>query len=133
MPTASEDYLSYAPEAFDSLSNTLTALTRYAECGELALTDSQAFASLETLGWRRFEAQLQRITALRQRRRQIREWFDGFRTMRFVRLAAAEYPDQPLLATLRKLLSAEPGTPAETLLSRLIEDERSVTIWPDDH
>jgi len=133
MPTASEDYLSYAPEAFDSLSNTLTALTRYAECGELALTDSQAFASLETLGWRRFEAQLQRITALRQRRRQIREWFDGFRTMRFVRLAAAEYPDQPLLATLRKLLSAEPGAPAETLLGRLIEDERSVTIWPDDH
>jgi hypothetical protein len=131
MPAHSEEYLSYAPATFDSLANTLTALTHCAAGGELMLTDNEARISLDTLGWARFEQQLRHTSAPRQRRRQIREWFDGFRTMRFVRLAAASYPDQPLLNSLRNLLSAAPDTSAETLLNRLIDDEKSVTILPD--
>jgi hypothetical protein len=35
-----------------------------------------------------------------QRLRRVHEWFDGFRTLRFIHLLRDEFPDQPLIETL---------------------------------
>jgi hypothetical protein len=38
-----------------------------------------------------------------QRNKAVRDWFDGFRTLRFVHEARRLHPDEPLLDTVRKL------------------------------
>ena len=132
IPDDSEQFLSYAPEVFTLLADTLVSLNRFASVGAaLALPDA-AQGALQELGWRAMQSRLAALTSAVNRRRQLREWFDGFRTMRFVRLLAVVHPEVPLLKNLRRLLSAEPECAASELLRRLIEAEKPVTISPTD-
>jgi hypothetical protein len=132
MAEDSEAYLSYAPEVFTLLAETLASLHQYAADGNDPPLRQPAVRALNELGWPTIQATLARLAARQQRHRALREWFDGFRTMRFVRLLAAEYPAVSLLQSLRRLLSADPDCPATELLQQLIEAEKPVTISPTD-
>lgn len=128
IPEDSDRYLSYAPEVFGSLRATLTALEHLALHGDWQLDDSLAQSWLDTLGWQTFAARLAEVVDPVQRTRRIHDWFDAFRTMRYVRLAAHAFPDRPLLDSVRGLLpDATPSqTPAE-VLELLIEREKRIT------
>lgn len=129
IPEDSGSYLSYAPEVFVSLRKTLTALERLALHGEWQLNDPDARSWLNTLGWHTFSGRLAEVVDPVQRTRRITDWFDAFRTMRYVRLAAHSFPDQPLLDSVRALLpDARVGRAPVDLLEVLIEREKPFTV-----
>ncbi len=132
IPDDVEAYCSYAPEIFTILAATLKTLHRHADDGSAPVLGDAARAALVELAWPAMQSQLAQIPDSQRRQRALREWFDGFRTMRFVRLLAKTHPDVPLLANLRSLLSAEPDYSAVQLLLRLIDAEKPVTISPTD-
>lgn len=93
-------YTSYNIRSFDVLKQTLARLTDFAvqnRWSQNPATDRL----LEQLGWQSFmEKARDHYPAGQQRLRRVHEWFDGFRTLRFIHLLRDEFPDQPLIETL---------------------------------
>jgi len=126
IPSNSEDYLSYAPAVFQTLAGLLEALAEYAATGSWRPVDD-CTEKLNALGWQRFAARFDKVSAPEQRQRRLKDWFDGFRTMRYLRLASAEYPQQPLLATLRHGFTKASAS-AEELLQLLRHNGNLFTL-----
>jgi hypothetical protein len=100
IPDDVEQFVSYPDEAFDELSQTLRAMTRWSLRGDPFRLPEAPFSRLSRLGWD--PDRVGRAHAPGPRRlRACHEWFDGFRTMRFVRMAAQEMGEPRLLETLR--------------------------------
>ena len=109
IPDDGESYLSYAPEVFDDLGDLLHRLNRF------ALEDKPLDSPLlDALGWRRFVTQ---HAPGQRRQRAVNEWFDGFRTMKYVRRSGERWPDQPILTTLRRELGEPDADPSQLLAS----------------
>ncbi len=102
-----EAYHSYAPRAFELLSQTHRFLARYAETPEAAAPPAAA-TILSTLNFPRIADRLHsQHRTVGQRRKALHDWFDARRTLRFVHETRRYWPDAPLLASLRKLPRAE--------------------------
>jgi len=128
MPAESAAYLSYAPAAFESLSQLLDAQRQFAATGSWQ-QPPDCGDWLRELGWQRCVDSIEGLTSPVQRARRITEWFDGFRTMRYLRLAASRYPHQPLLASLRTTLAdASPAAREGELLDLLRHNGNRFTI-----
>jgi hypothetical protein len=107
-PADPEQALSYAPAAFAALGDTLAALERFSVQGIALDLSSTAAVALAELGFPSEHFAAAHPPGPR-RRRAVMEWFDGFRTMRFVRLLERQHPQEPLLESWRRRLgSAEP-------------------------
>ena len=128
IPAASEDYVSHARDAFRSLAEVLAAMRAFAVSGTWQ-PPAHSVDWLEQLGWARFQPRLDAVETQSQRQRRLHEWFDGFRTMRYLRLAAARYPQRPLLETLRsELVAADRSMTAEELLGLLRHNGNPFTL-----
>lgn len=100
IPDDIEQFVSYPDQAFDELLQTLRAMTDWSLRGEPLRLPDAPFSRLTRLGWN--PDRVGRAHAQGPRRlRACLEWFDGFRTMRLVRMAAREIGERPLLETLR--------------------------------
>jgi hypothetical protein len=114
MPADPEAFASYPPAAFDSLAGVLIGLQHWALSeGPLDL-DAESGTAVATLGWNPYRLVRQHPPGTK-RLRAVLEWFDGFRTMRFIRLRQAQLPPAPLLATLRTELAMPEAAPAALL------------------
>jgi hypothetical protein len=96
-------YLSYHPECFALLTTALEALNRWAEQPERPLPEDIG-TRLNAQGFEDFAAnQAKQNTQPQQRHQWVHDWFDGLKTLQFVRGCGEAYPDQPLLQTLAHL------------------------------
>ncbi len=103
-------YKSYNIESFAILKKTLSRLDKFAETDDWH-EDPVTTDCLAEIGWHKFMATARRkYPTGRQRLRRVHEWFDGFRTLRFLHLLRREFPDQPLLETIGHELDASSGT-----------------------
>ena len=115
-----ESYTSYAPESFELLAEAL----RYIESlGETPLS-RETKAVLSGLGFQAFIASARRQYKRPETlRKALHQWFDAFRSLRFVHEARHFHPDVPLSDSLDKLFgSIDHG-------SKLVELERSGRRW----
>lgn len=88
-------YHSYNPQSFTLLATALQHLENLADSGALA-TDS-AGDYLRQLGITNLRSKLHTKYAHRaQRQKMLTQWFDAGKTLRFIHLARAQYPDLPL-------------------------------------
>ncbi len=121
MPEDPACYLSYAPECFDELKALLDNL-RCAQPGRPWQNLAAADKALQTLGFFEFFARAQRqFKSPATLQKALHQWFDAFRTLRFIHEIRRTYVDVPLLETLDVLL----GTPADGHLEKLRNLERS--------
>ncbi len=95
-------YQSYHFEVFVHLRDTLAALNRFAETGQLALEDPN-LSILLSLGFSDRQETFVSAYPPRQRRRAVNDWFDGLRTLKFVRALSHHHPHTPLLKTIGTL------------------------------
>ena len=125
-PSRPQDYLSYSPASFELLRGVLAAIAGVA-AGAAWEADAQADAVLAALGF--FDAL---HAAQRQQRnpdtlrKALHQWFDGFRTLRFVHECRRFHPDAPLLGSLASILADDYTDPQLQLhghLRRLTEIE----------
>ena len=117
LPADPDTFTSYPMAAFDALAAVQDALTRFALHDRPPSWTGPAATALIDLDWQMDRFRL-RYPPGRQRLRAVLEWFDGFRTMRFVRLLQNELPAATLLNELRVDL-AMPGALPDELLSAL--------------
>ena len=102
-------YTSYNPQTFVLLRETHLALQQFAQGSDPQTNGNADFTEqarqlLSDLGFEKLRHTLHTQYAdAHQRQRILREWFDGFRTLRFVHEARRFYPDQPLLLSLEGL------------------------------
>lgn len=117
-------YTSYSPDSFRLLRQTLTALEGASQSADLKL-DPKARQILDELGFagffRRAHAQYANPDNLRKA---ITDWFDGFRTLRFVHMCRRHYPDTRLLATLAHLYPALAGLPTSAMAQHFRDAEQ---------
>ena len=101
IPENPEDYVSFPWQAFEDLAGVHSALQAWAlgDRYDLDLPDDVASA-LAGLGWKGNRL-FPRHSPGERRLRAVLEWFDGFRSMRFLRLRQQALPPAPLLTTLR--------------------------------
>lgn len=99
---AGQSYNSYDVEVFVQLKHTLAALDRFAETGRLVLHEPN-LSILQGLGFAARERNFVSAYQPRQRRCAVHDWFDGLRTLKFVRALAKDLPETPLLPTLKDL------------------------------
>jgi hypothetical protein len=127
IPDRPEAYLSYAAASFELLREVLHGMAGVVAGGSWSASRSTD-AVLAELGF--FEA-LQ--AAQRQQRRPdtlrkaLHQWFDGFRTLRFIHECRRFHEDEPLLATLARVLGPAPAQARDSLqhyLDRLHSAER---------
>lgn len=115
-----QPYLSYAPESFDLLAN---ANTYIGSLGEAPLS-REARAILDELGLPKFLASMRRQYKRPETQlRALHQWFDAFRSLRFVHVARRFYADVPLAGTLDALLGRCDHS------AKLIEIERRGPRW----
>ena len=95
-------FLSYDLRAFQALKTTLAALDGFAETGVMEI-DRTLLEIINSLGWQDRAARFVRAYKPAQRRRAVHDWFDGLKTLRFMHLAADQFPHQPLLETIKSL------------------------------
>lgn len=95
-------YLSYDPNSFALLRDTLTFFERFSEtseqpCGPMATV-------LERIGFSRVSGRILHHYAAPSRRLEIlNQWFDAGKSLRFIHEARLFYPDQPLIKILAQL------------------------------
>ncbi len=107
---------SYAPESFDLLQEARRHIDQGVSPG------ARTRRLLEELGYyRQLESARVRIRHSHTLSKAMHQWFDGFRTLRFIHLARRHHPDRPLAPTLAELYG--PGDPA-ALLNRLRQRQR---------
>ena len=87
-----DGYLSYDPRSFEFLRDVINAISAKTEHS----LEGPPATTLETLGYFDF---VSRNPSVRQRH----EWFDGFKTLRFIHLMRDVLPDVPLLRSLSDL------------------------------
>ena len=123
MPADPDELHSYPMVAFDALGELLQALIEFAVHDKRMNVSEALIRSLDTLDWRsgRFR---DRYPPGRQRLRAVMEWFDAFRSMRFIRLQQQAHPPASLLGELRRDLNM-PAAQPHTLLNALVNLERS--------
>ena len=103
------DYLSYSWSSFGLLQTALAELDRFSN-GSLVLS-AEVKALLDALGFAKVVHQIKHQYSPGERRRvALHDWFDGFKTLRFVHEARRFHVDEPLLHTLPKLPSAVRNT-----------------------
>lgn len=103
------DYLSYSWSSFVLLHAALDELDRFSN-GPLALSP-QVQSILDTLGFAKVVHQIEhQYPPGPQRRVALHDWFDAFKTLRFIHEARRFHVDEPLLYTLPKLPSAVRNT-----------------------
>jgi hypothetical protein len=118
-PSRPQDYLSYAPASFELLRGVLAAIAGVA-AGAAWEAGAEADAALAALGF--FDAL---HAAQRQQRnpdtlrKALHQWFDGFRTLRFVHECRRFHPDAPLLDSLASILATDNADPQRQLHSHL--------------
>ncbi|MFV2091338.1 MAG: glycosyltransferase family A protein, partial [Pseudomonadales bacterium] len=103
MPDDVESFTSYNPQIFKELSSVLQNFKNWGLSGGSIEAQSEVAATcLGTLNWpdRALKLAHQHPPG-GKRLRAVTEWFDGFRTLRFLRMLADQMPHTPLLATLR--------------------------------
>ena len=97
-------YLSYDPNTFRLMKQALDALQTYAATAQLP--PGPIAELLSAIGFDRVcENIAARFDAGHRRHKALTDWFDAFRTMRFIHEARRYHPDTPLLATLADLPS----------------------------
>lgn len=95
-------YLSYHPASFELLATTFGYLSRVADEPSLPVPDPRVAAALNTLGFEILRPRLiEKYPTAARRGKVLTDWFDGFRTLRFIHEARTFYPDTPLMTTLR--------------------------------
>jgi hypothetical protein len=126
MTGGSEPYLSYHPAIFDLLATFQHALHHAPSFSDSPL-DAAPGEILEKIGFSAALPKLNKATNNQTRwRRSLIEWFDGFRTLKFVHAARKSLPDQPLVESVRKILDS--CEPPPTLLNRLRNLERQQNL-----
>ena len=96
-------YLSYHPACFTLLARAIDALDQWAVDPD-NFADDPVAQRLQALGFERFAKKLnQQNTNATKRRQSVRDWFDGLKTLQFVRRCGDRYPDQPLQQTVAGL------------------------------
>ena len=96
-------YLSYSPRSFSLLDQTLADLEHACQGHELQ-TNAEALQILDKLGFTQFFAHAQAQYAKPANlRKALYDWFDAFRTLRFIHECRRFYPDVPLLESLGEL------------------------------
>ncbi len=111
-------FKSYNIRSFAILKKTLDRLNRFGKADDWH-EDPATDDCLANLGWQTFmETARNKYPAGRQRLRHVHEWFDGFRTLRFLHLLRADFPDQPLLATIGHEMDVISGTLTGTISAR---------------
>jgi hypothetical protein len=124
MPDDPEAFNSYPPEVFTRLAGVLRSMRALGLRDETAELPADAEGPLMELGWQPLDFQ-HRHPAGPKRLRAITEWFDGFRTMRFIRMTDRSLGAVPLLETLRSEFDAPGAGPGELLaICRAREVER---------
>jgi len=118
-------YASYALESFSLLRQAIAFMTTLPNESNRRLPriDRRVTQILSTLGLDEAIANIDRQSPSEsQRQRALHDWFDAFRTMRFLHEARRFFPDAPLLTSLaeRSWSSSKAGSPM-TALSRLTE------------
>lgn len=106
-------YLSYHPICFTLLARAINALDQWAldqwaidqwTVDENHLGDDPVMGRLRALGFERFAVKLnQQKTTEGKRQQSVRDWFDGLKTLQFIRGWGDTYPDQPLQQTVADL------------------------------
>jgi hypothetical protein len=106
-------YLSYHPTCFTLLARAINALDQWAldqwaidqwTVDENHLGDDPVMGRLRALGFERFAVKLnQQKTTAGKRQQSVRDWFDGLKTLQFIRGWGDTYPDQPLQQTVADL------------------------------
>lgn len=96
-------YHSYHPRCFTLLAETIQGLNRWAQ--QPAITpDPHILQRLQALGFARFAGKLtQQKNQADKRQQSVHDWFDGLKTLQFIRGCQDIYPDQPLARTLADL------------------------------
>ena len=119
-------YLSYHPAIFGLLATFQHALHHAPGFSESPLHAAPG-EILEKIGFSAALPKLNKATNNQTRwRRSLIEWFDGFRTLKFVHEARKSLPDQPLVESVRKILDSCEPPPA--LLNRLRNLERQQNL-----
>lgn len=110
---ADDCYLSYHPQSFEYLRDVINAISSGTENS----LEGPAVTTLKQLGYFDYVA---RNPSVRQRH----EWFDGFKTLRFIHLMRNVLPDVPLVQSLS---DRWPGSrPDRTaLLTKMRNDDRN--------
>ena len=130
-------YASYNISSFEVLKQTLSRLTDFAthnRWSRVAATEQL----LQQLGWQTFMQKARdHYPPGQQRLRMVHEWFDGFRTLRFIHLLRTQFPDQPLVDTLTQHFdeagfsgsrpAGQPGEP-EILLRQIRQSEHGLVL-----
>jgi hypothetical protein len=101
-------YLSYHPTCFTLLARAINALDQWAidqrAVDQNHVDDDPILGRLQTLGFEHFAKQMsQQKTTTGRRQQSARDWFDGLKTLQFVRSWGDTYPDQPLQQTVANL------------------------------
>ncbi len=111
-------FKSYNIRSFAVLKKTLDRLNSFGKADHWH-EDPATDDCLANLGWQTFmQTARNKYPAGRQRLRRVHEWFDGFRTLRFLHLLRADFPDQPLLATIGHEMDAISGALPGTISAR---------------
>ena len=106
---AAAEYPSYDPRSFSLLDD----LYQAARQRVVPAAGSDLGRVLDSLSYR---VPLERlVTTNDPALRHFHTWFDGFRTMKLIRAARSIFPDQPLLATLKRLFP-DAGDPWTALI-----------------
>ena len=126
MPDDPEDYVSYPPEVFTRLAEVLRSMRSLALGHEAEELPPETKLPLLELGWQPLNFQ-RRHSAGAKRLRAITEWFDGFRTMRFVRMVSQRFDVPPLLETLRTEFDAPGAGTSELLAICRAQDQERVS------
>ncbi len=100
-----EAYRSYHPECFDLLARAINVLDDWARMPR-GYPDDPILVRLEALGFQRFAENLaKQNNRPEQRQRAVQDWFDGLKTLQFIRGCQDIFPAQPLVQTIAKLPS----------------------------
>lgn len=98
-----EGYSSYHPACFSLLNQAISALDRWA-IEPKGLSQGHVSRRLQALGFERFAEKLgKQKTTVSKRQQSVRDWFDGLKTLQFIRGCQDIYPDQPLQQTIADL------------------------------
>ena len=102
-------YQSYHPASFELLRNTLNYFNSFAN--DAAVAAKPIADMLETLGFAKLQRSIfEQYHSTTRRLEVLHQWFDAGKTLRFIHLARAYYPDQPLLDTLAQQPFTESNT-----------------------
>ena len=100
MPARVEDFVSYPPAVFEDLALLLNSFKDWAVHDIPMHVRPEIEHFLNELGWKPGTLERQHSPGSRRWRAAL-EWFDGFRTMRFIRARQQQMPTANLIETLR--------------------------------